>query len=475
MSSACRSVGERVQEPRYLLTGETRQLKLPMIIIPLLPFNNILNFFFAGRREAGRHLLWGVFNKWLLVRTTFNVFVNKFHSHDSLSTSSTLLSLHTDDIFETLSNNTLFGDEGCSLENSTCSVAIFEIYGGRIQDLLNNRNRLKVLEDGRGEVIISGLEEYEATNPKEFLAMIDKGHTNRTTHATEANDVSSRSHAICQVLFRDRNNGRLKSKLSLVDLAGSERGTDTKSHNRQRRTESSEINTSLLALKECIRAIDGQSKHVPYRQSKLTQILKDSFVSKHARTAMIATVSPGSSSADHTVNTLRYADRIKENVVGDTIGKTSSAKRSPMKQLQPKKSPAESVSNPTPTKQEAPDDSLDLILDGSDEDEYTQEEYSDESEKFTELDETVQTLCEEQDLLMNLHMNMIQESANLLTVENKLLSDVQSDDYDVDEYALRLSKIVDRRFEMVNCLKERLELFQKQLKKEEDLCKKQYR
>jgi hypothetical protein len=146
-----------------------------------------------------------------------------------------------------------------------------------------------------------------------------------------------------------------------------------------------------------------------------------------------------------------------------------------MKQLQPKKSPAESVSNPTPTKQEAPDDSLDLILDGSDEDEYTQEEYSDESEKFTELDETVQTLYEEQDRLMNLHMNMIQESANLLTVENKLLLDVQSDDYDVDEYALRLSKIVDRRFEMVNCLKERLELFQKQLKKEEDLSKKQYR
>jgi hypothetical protein len=75
----------------------------------------------------------------------------------------------TDDIFETLSNNTLFGDEGCSLENATCSIAIFEIYGGRIQDLLNNRNRLKVLEDGKGEVIISGLEEFEATNPKEFL------------------------------------------------------------------------------------------------------------------------------------------------------------------------------------------------------------------------------------------------------------------------------------------------------------------
>ena len=117
-------------------------------------------------------------------------------------------------------------------------------------------------------------------------------------------------------MLRDKGNGKLRGKLSLVDLAGSERGSDTKSHNRQRRTESSEINTSLLALKECVRALDnGSSKHVPYRASKLTLILKDCFTSSLARTTMIATVSPGASSADHTINTLRYADRIKENKV----------------------------------------------------------------------------------------------------------------------------------------------------------------
>ena len=386
-----------------------------------------------------------------------------------------------DDIFETLSNNTLFGDEGCSLENSTCSVAIFEIYGGRIQDLLNNRNKLKVLEDSRGQVIISGLGEFEATNPQEFLSLIEKGQSNRTTHATEANDVSSRSHAICQILFRDRTNNKLKSKLSLVDLAGSERGTDTKSHNRQRRTESSEINTSLLALKECIRAIDGRAQHVPYRQSKLTQILKDSFVSKHARTAMIATVSPGSSSADHTVNTLRYADRIKENVVGDAFGKTSSAKKSPMKSVQNKNSPAATAKPSLQRAQEIPvehvEDSLDMILDASDdEDEYTQKAFSEESsQKVTELDKTVQHLYDEQEKLLNLHMNLIHENAELLMQENELLANVQGDDYDVDEYALQLSKIVDRRFEMVNGLKERLGLFQEQLKKEEELSQKQRR
>ena len=138
----------------------------------------------------------------------------------------------------------------------------------------------------------------------------------RTTHATEANDTSSRSHAICQIMLRDKESQQLKGKLSLVDLAGSERGSDTKSHNRQRRTESSEINTSLLALKECIRALgSGASKHVPYRASKLTLILKDCFTSSLARTTMIGTVSPGASSADHTINTLRYADRIKEKKV----------------------------------------------------------------------------------------------------------------------------------------------------------------
>jgi kinesin family protein 2/24 len=119
-------------------------------------------------------------------------------------------------------------------------------------------------------------------------------------------------------MLRNKSDSKLRGKLSLVDLAGSERGADTKSHNRQRRTESSEINTSLLALKECIRALDsgrGSAKHVPYRASKLTLILKDCFTSSLARTTMIATVSPGASSADHTINTLRYADRIKEKKV----------------------------------------------------------------------------------------------------------------------------------------------------------------
>ena len=207
---------------------------------------------------------------------------------------------------------------GCSFKNSSVAVAYFELYGGYIQDLLNNRKRLKILEDGKGEIVISGLEEFEANDSTQFLALVASGNQMRTTHSTEANDTSSRSHAICQIILRDKASGKLRGKLSLVDLAGSERGNDTKSHNSQRRGESAEINTSLLALKECIRALDnnkGGNKHVPYRASKLTLILKDCFTSALAKTTMIATVSPGASSADHTLNTLRYADRIKEQKV----------------------------------------------------------------------------------------------------------------------------------------------------------------
>lgn len=104
----------------------------------------------------------------------------------------------------------------------------------------------------------------------------------------------------------------------MVDLAGSERAQETQSNDRQRRAEGAEINKSLLALKECIRALDarksGNDTHVPFRASKLTLVLRDSFVSKSERSKiiMIACVSPAFSSANHTINTLRYSDRLKE-------------------------------------------------------------------------------------------------------------------------------------------------------------------
>jgi len=101
-------------------------------------------------------------------------------------------------------------------------------------------------------------------------------------------------------------------KVSFIDLAGSERGADTYDNDRQTRIEGAEINKSLLALKECIRALDAAARHIPFRGSKLTEVLRDSFVGAQARTVMIANVSPSNASCEHTLNTLRYADRVKE-------------------------------------------------------------------------------------------------------------------------------------------------------------------
>ena len=108
--------------------------------------------------------------------------------------------------------------------------------------------------------------------------------------STGANADSSRSHAVIQLRLTKKPTGRGKKrtevgKFSFIDLAGSERGADTSGNNRQTRLEGAEINKSLLALKECIRAMDLDSLHLPFRGSKLTQVLKDSFIG-NSRTVM---------------------------------------------------------------------------------------------------------------------------------------------------------------------------------------------
>ena len=181
-------------------------------------------------------------------------------------------------------------------------------------DLLNNRNILQLLEDQNQKVQIQGLIEKNVTSPEEMHKIIEFGHKIRTTHSTTSNDTSSRSHAICQIVMRDPNKKTLIGKLILVDLAGSERAQDCQSNNRQRRLEGAEINKSLLALKECIRAMDTRSGHIPFRAAKLTMVLRDSFIARQnkCKIIMISCISPGNSSSSHTINTLRYADRLKD-------------------------------------------------------------------------------------------------------------------------------------------------------------------
>ncbi|CAB1352199.1 unnamed protein product [Coregonus sp. 'balchen'] len=192
-------------------------------------------------------------------------------------------------------------------------ATFFEIYSGKaseVFDLLNRKAKLRVLEDGKQQVQVVGLQERDVKCTEDVLKLIEVGNSCRTSGQTSANAHSSRSHAVFQIILRRR--GKMHGKFSLIDLAGNERGADTSSADRQTRLEGAEINKSLLALKECIRALGRNKPHTPFRASKLTQVLRDSFIGENSRTCMIATISPGMASCENTLNTLRYANRVKE-------------------------------------------------------------------------------------------------------------------------------------------------------------------
>nr|AMS24241.1 kinesin 13a protein [Marsilea vestita] len=207
-------------------------------------------------------------------------------------------------------------------------LSFFEIYGGKLYDLLTDRRKLCMREDGRQQVCIVGLREFPVSNVEVVKEYIDKGNATRSTGSTGANEESSRSHAILQLVIKKHSNkkdekaGKLVGKFSFIDLAGSERGADTTDNDRQTRIEGAEINKSLLALKECIRALDHEQGHIPFRGSKLTEVLRDSFVGD-SRTVMISCISPNAGSCEHTLNTLRYADRVKG------LSKNGNSKRDP--------------------------------------------------------------------------------------------------------------------------------------------------
>ncbi|XP_030134744.2 kinesin-like protein KIF2C isoform X1 [Taeniopygia guttata] len=195
-------------------------------------------------------------------------------------------------------------------QNLEVYVTFFEIYNGKVFDLLNKKAKLRVLEDGKQQVQVVGLQEEPVGCAEDVIKMITIGSACRTSGQTFANANSSRSHACFQIILRRR--GQMIGKFSLVDLAGNERGADTSNADRLTRMEGAEINKSLLALKECIRALGQNKSHTPFRESKLTQVLRDSFIGANSRTCMIAMISPGMSSCEYTLNTLRYADRVKE-------------------------------------------------------------------------------------------------------------------------------------------------------------------
>lgn len=200
------------------------------------------------------------------------------------------------------------------------SLSYLEIYNETIRDLLvpgGSKQGLMLREDANHAVSVAGLSSHHPQNVQEVMDMIVRGNEYRTMSPTEANATSSRSHAVLQinVAQKDRNadinEPHTMATLSIIDLAGSERASATKNRG-ERLTEGANINKSLLALGSCINALCDPRKrnHVPYRNSKLTRLLKFSL-GGNCKTVMIVCVSPSSQHFDETQNTLRYANRAK--------------------------------------------------------------------------------------------------------------------------------------------------------------------
>ncbi|KAM8743150.1 kinesin-like protein KIF2A isoform X2 [Sparus aurata] len=327
-------------------------------------------------------------------------------------------------------------------------ATFFEIYSGKVFDLLNRKAKLRVLEDGKQQVQVVGLQEREVKCTEDVLKLIEVGNSCRTSGQTSANAHSSRSHAVFQIILRRR--GKMHGKFSLIDLAGNERGADTSSADRQTRLEGAEINKSLLALKECIRALGRNKPHTPFRASKLTQVLRDSFIGENSRTCMIATISPGMASCENTLNTLRYANRVKELTV-DPAAALDSRQGGHVTQLEVLEAQWGVGSSPQR-------DDLKLLC------EQNEEEVS--PQLFT-FHEAVSQLVEMEEQVLEDHRAVFQESIRWLEDEKVLLEMTEEVDYDVESFATQLEQILDQKIDILTELRDKVKSFRSALQEEE--------
>ncbi|KAL2092070.1 hypothetical protein ACEWY4_011868 [Coilia grayii] len=334
-------------------------------------------------------------------------------------------------------------------------ATFFEIYSGKVFDLLNRKAKLRVLEDGKQQVQVVGLQEREVRCTEDVLKLIEVGNSCRTSGQTSANAHSSRSHAVFQIILRRK--GKMHGKFSLIDLAGNERGADTSSADRQTRLEGAEINKSLLALKECIRALGRNKPHTPFRASKLTQVLRDSFIGENSRTCMIATISPGMASCENTLNTLRYANRVKELTVDPNAVVESSSRPNIHAVSQLDLMDEEWDNSNSPQR-----DDLKLLC------ERNEEEVS--PQLFT-FHEAVSQLVEMEEQVLEDHRMVFQESIRWLEEEKVLMDMTEEVDYDVDAYSSQLEQILDQRIDILVELRDKVRSFRSALQEEEQASK----
>ncbi|KAM9339439.1 kinesin-like protein KIF13B [Symphorus nematophorus] len=250
-------------------------------------------------------------------------------------------------------------------ESFTVEVSYMEIYNEKVRDLLDpkgSRQALRVREHNVFGPYVDGLSRLAVASYKDIESLMSEGNKSRTVAATNMNEESSRSHAVFNIILthtlmdlQSGTSGEKVSKLSLVDLAGSERAAKTGAAG-ERLKEGSNINKSLSTLGLVISALADQgagknkNKFVPYRDSVLTWLLKDSL-GGNSRTAMVATISPAADNYDETLSTLRYADRAKSIVNHAVVNEDPNARiirelREEVEKLREQLTEAESMKAP---------------------------------------------------------------------------------------------------------------------------------
>jgi kinesin family protein 6/9 len=223
----------------------------------------------------------------------------------------------------------LFQELGGKIDfDSKVSISYLEIYNEIIFDLLSpvpaneQKGEINFQEDAKGNVVVKGLTKHVVANEEEAFNLLFEGESNRTVSEHQLNKASTRSHCIFTISIEMKSKVEssekvLTSKLNFVDLAGSERVKETGSSGLALK-EAAYINKSLTFLEQVVVALTDKTKrkeYVPYRQSKLTHILKDA-IGGNCKTIMIATIWPEEQFILDTLSTLNFAKRMK-NVVND--------------------------------------------------------------------------------------------------------------------------------------------------------------
>lgn len=201
----------------------------------------------------------------------------------------------------------------------TLKVSYLEIYNEQLYDLLSGEPRtengsgISIQDDAKGEVHVRGLTQHEVTNEEDALNLLFEGETKKTLAATKMNENSSRSHSVYTIYVTSKSKMEstekvIHSKLHLVDLAGNERTKKLEASARVK--EANYINKSLTFLEQVVVAsCDSKKDHVPYRQSKLTNLLKNS-IGGNCQTVMIANIWPEEAYLEETISTLKFAGRM---------------------------------------------------------------------------------------------------------------------------------------------------------------------